>query len=289
MIGRVNTGGGTGATLTVTAPAGVTVTVTKDGKTKTKVADSSGLAVFKGLATGAWTLTITDGSQISTKTVSVTADYSTVLAFFSATINITYPAGSTCTCSDGTTTFTAPDTSGTWVCIVPKAGTWTVSCSNGTQSDSENVSITTDGQSKSIALSYYTTVFDRETQSFSDIESNIHVVDDSTHSPITDKTTHIQFKAEGDYPRAWQWETKIDFSKYDKLEVVGYSSRGTFGIADSLISGLNFTDVYKIASKQFTSSESVLELDISSINTSGYIGIYANNKTSVFVKRIRLY
>lgn len=154
MIGRVNTGGGTGGTLTVTAPANVTVTVSKDGKTKTKNSGTSGVVVFKGLASGTWTLMITDGSQTSSKPIVVTADYSTVIAFFAATINITYPTGSTCTCSDGTTTLSAPDTSGTWACIVPNAGTWTVTATDGVENTSESVSITTDGQIAAIELSY---------------------------------------------------------------------------------------------------------------------------------------
>ena len=154
MIGRVNTGGGSGGTLTVTTPANVTVTVSKDGKTKTKNSGTSGVVVFKGLASGTWTLTITDGSQTSSKPVVVTADYSTVIAFFTATINITYPAGSTCTCSDGTTTLSAPDTSGTWACIVPNAGTWTAAATDGVENTSETVSITTDGQIVAIELSY---------------------------------------------------------------------------------------------------------------------------------------
>lgn len=155
MIGRVNTGGGgTGGTLTVTAPANVTVTVSKDGKSKIKNSGTSGVVVFKGLASGAWTLAITDGSQTSSKPVVVTADYSTVIAFFTATINITYPAGSTCTCSDGTTTLSAPDTSGTWACIVPNAGTWTAAATDGVENTSESVSITTDGQIAAIELSY---------------------------------------------------------------------------------------------------------------------------------------
>lgn len=155
MIGRVNTGGGgAGGTLTVTAPANVTVTVSKDGKTKTKNSGTSGVVVFKGLATGTWTLAITDGLQTSSKPVVITADYSTVIAFFAATINITYPAGSTCTCSDGTTTLSAPDTSGTWACIVPNAGTWTAAATDGVENTSESVSITTDGQIVAIELSY---------------------------------------------------------------------------------------------------------------------------------------
>ena len=154
-IGKTNIGGGgSGGTLTVTAPANVTVTVSKDGKTKTKNSGTSGVVVFKGLASGTWTLAITDGSQTSSKPVVVTADYSTVIAFFAATINITYPAGSTCTCSDGTTTISAPDTSGTWTCIVPNAGTWTVAATDGVENTSESVSITTDGQIVAIELSY---------------------------------------------------------------------------------------------------------------------------------------
>lgn len=155
MIGRVNTGGGgTGGTLTVTAPANVTVTVSKDGKTKTKNSGTSGVVVFKGLASGTWTVTITGDGKTAQKNVVVTTDYSTVIAFFAATINITYPAGSTCTCSDGTTTLSAPDTSGTWACIVPNAGTWTVTSTSGKETDSKTVTITTDGQSISVELSY---------------------------------------------------------------------------------------------------------------------------------------
>ena len=139
--------GGTGATLTVTAPAGATVTVSKDGKSKTKVADLDGVAVFKGLETGTWTVTITDGTQTAQKTVTITADYTTEITFFAATIHVTYPAGSTCTATDGTTTLTAPDTSGTWDCVVPNAGTWTVSLDSGL---SETIDVTTSGETYTI-------------------------------------------------------------------------------------------------------------------------------------------
>ena len=81
MIGRVNTGGGTGGTLTVTAPANVTVTVYKDGKTKTKGSGTSGVVVFKGLATGTWTVTITGDGKTAQKNVVVTTDYSTAISF----------------------------------------------------------------------------------------------------------------------------------------------------------------------------------------------------------------
>lgn len=131
MIGRVNTGGGgKGAALTVTAPAGATVTVSKDGKTMTRVAGDDGIVIFKGLQSGTWNLSITDGEQTASKPVEIVADYATSITFFAATINITYPAGSSCTATDGTTTLTAPDTSGTWACVVPNAGTWEIVSGN---------------------------------------------------------------------------------------------------------------------------------------------------------------
>lgn len=154
MIGRVNTGGGSGCILTITAVASETVTISKNGKSKSKTADSKGVAVFRGLDTGKWTITIVRGGVPITRVVAVTADYSVAIPLFAATINITYPAGSTCTCSDGTTTLSAPDTSGTWACIVPNAGTWTAAATDGVENTSETVSITTDGQIVAIELSY---------------------------------------------------------------------------------------------------------------------------------------
>lgn len=82
MIGRVNTGGGgTGGTLTVTAPANVTVAVSKDGKTKAKNSGTSGVVVFKGLASGTWTVTITGDGKTAQKNVVITTDYSTAISF----------------------------------------------------------------------------------------------------------------------------------------------------------------------------------------------------------------
>lgn len=71
---------------------------------------------------------------------------------FNATINITYPAGSTCTVTDGTTTLTAPNTSGTWACVVPNAGTWTVSITNNAGTKSKDVAITSNGQTANCIL-----------------------------------------------------------------------------------------------------------------------------------------
>ena len=160
MVGGGAGGAGGGATLVVSSPANVSVTVSKDDKSYTKNSDSLGSTTFKGLATGTWTVTISGNGQTATKTIGITADYAITITFFSATINVTYPAGSTCTATDGSTTLNAPDTTGMWVCIVPNAGTWTVSCTNGTENASTTVSITADGQSATVKLAYDLVLYD---------------------------------------------------------------------------------------------------------------------------------
>lgn len=141
-------GGGTGCTLTITAPVGATVTVSKNGKSKPSKVATTSTVVFKGLETGTWTITITRGSDTASKTVEIKADYQAEITFFSATINITYPAGLTCTATDGVTTLTAPDTSGTWACVVPNKGTWTITAGEW----SGEAVITATGQTETVRL-----------------------------------------------------------------------------------------------------------------------------------------
>lgn len=85
MIPLYGFGGKSGhssATLTITAPVGATVTVSKDGKSKpSKLVDTTGTVVFKGLETGAWTITITNGTDTATKTVEIKADYQAAISF----------------------------------------------------------------------------------------------------------------------------------------------------------------------------------------------------------------
>jgi hypothetical protein len=76
-----------------------------------------------------------------------------------AAIGVTYPAGSTLTCTNGSKTLTAKNASGQWVFAIPEAGTWTVTATNGTNTKSQSVSITTEGQFESVTLSYQLVLF----------------------------------------------------------------------------------------------------------------------------------
>ena len=226
LYGFGGSGGGSGGTLTVTAPANVTVTVSKDGKAKTKNSGTSGVVVFKGLASGTWTVTITGDGKTAQKNVVVTTDYSTVIAFFAATINITYPAGSTCTCSDGTTTLSAPDTSGTWACIVPNAGTWTATSTSETETDSKAVTITTDGQSPSVELSYALFLFKPKAPS-DIIAGEWEMPGNSTVTAEAELTVKSVNNYNGDRSISARTKGQIDLTEYSTLQATCKASGGS--------------------------------------------------------------
>ena len=131
IFNMVGGGGGSGATLVVSSPANVSVTVSKDDKSYTKNSGSLGSATFKGLSTGTWTVAISGNGQTATKTIEITADYAITIAFFSATINITYPANSNCVVANSGGQTVASDTNTgtsakTWTATVNAKGTYTI-------------------------------------------------------------------------------------------------------------------------------------------------------------------
>lgn len=77
-----------------------------------------------------------------------------------AAIDVTYPAGSICTCKKGDITLVAKDTTGEWMFTVPESGTWTIEATNGTNIMSENVVISAKGQHESVAITYTLVLFD---------------------------------------------------------------------------------------------------------------------------------
>ena len=274
--------GGEGGTLKVNAPPLVAVTITnKAGKTKTKTANADGMAIFNGLASGEWNVTIvnSDGKP-TTITADVQTEYTVTIAFFSATIDITYPAGSTCTCSDGTTTLSAPDTSGTWACIVPNAGTWTAAATDGVENTSESVSITADGQTVAVELSYYTYLFKPNTDTTNvtggwqlNSKGSLDSAGDQLVATFTNPYNHGEIFSVATI-------NKIDFTEFTtlvatcKAAVEGNSapSSATFAVA-STQSGFNNagTTSTKVASTTFSNSTNTVTIDVSRISGSYYV------------------
>lgn len=158
--GKPTAGGGSKIKVTTSESTlyGEDVTLTQGTTTLTATFDSYGVAIFEGVTlTGNVTLTASDGQSTSTRTLNIPyfGNYEVAMAFFSATINVTYPSGATCTITDGTTTLTA--TSNPMAFDIPNAGTWTATATlDGVSKQGTPISITTDGQTASDTIIFGT-------------------------------------------------------------------------------------------------------------------------------------
>lgn len=272
-----NGGVANGCTLTVNAPAGVTVTITKGSKTKTKTADSSGYATFKGLEQGEWTVTISSGSQTAKKTVYIVTEYDAAITFFSAAINVSYPAGSILTCTDGSTTLTAGNTTGSWYFTIPNAGNWTVTATSGSNSASQTVSITADGQVEQVVLSYTTYLYvdGDECESISGGWSVGNIVPSGYSSygnaTLTKNATNMLFS--GETNNIWAGK-ETDLSGVGALRLVGTQPTARyveFWVADKKANGYA-RKVYGNNGKSNFTTNIDITIDVSDIE-SGWVGI----------------
>ena len=252
-------GGGTGCTLTITAPVRATVTVSKDGKAKPSKVATTGTVVFKGLETGTWTITISNGTDTATKTVEITADYSTEITFFSAIINITYPAGLVCTVTKGSTTLNAPDTSGTWDCMVTEAGQWTVKLSTGFE---EKVTVGATGESHTVNKWYVYKDGDQRT----DLTGGWVKQSGTASITFGDNMITIDSKTSSNQPKGRVHTTKsLNLSGFTSLKA-NITIKQYNATVSSASAGVHNSSGKDLASTS-TKSDAIVLVDISSIES----------------------
>ena len=233
--GRTNAGGGgfNKSVIIVTAPTGSTVTCTKGTTVKTAT-EKNGEWWFKGLDTGTWTVKATLSGQTATQTVNVTQFdvYRVAMSYFKSTIKVTYPAGSTCTCSKGGEVLTASGTSGSYTFTVKSAGTWVIKITSGKYSASKSVSITKTGQSVSVSIDYTLWLF-KDGDQFTENTGGWHSRPDFIYrSNLTPNGTvtignTISMQA-GSEQSATAWTVnKIDLTQYKTLSVIADKASGS--------------------------------------------------------------
>lgn len=287
-IGKVNTGGGgSSGTLVVTGVAGDTITATKDGKTYSRTFNSASKAVFRGLATGTWALTMTNGSQTVTRNVTITADYSITMAYFTATITVTYPANSTCTCSDGTTTLTDTNTGTTEKTViftVPNTGNWVISCTDGTESTSETVSITVDGQTVTVELSYDTLLFYKG-DSYDDVTGGWKNTTGAGNASGKIEGDYIVMYASTSSNANFTTNNLIDLSQFNTLEVT-IAETGAVNDGRSTVRVLNSSG-QAVASKTAL-TQGVHTIDISNLQYTYKIQFRVSDNLTYKVSKVRL-
>lgn len=314
IFNMVGGGGGSGATLVVSSPANVSVTVSKDDKSYTKNSGSLGSTTFKGLATGTWTVTISGNGQTATKTIEITADYAITIAFFSASINITYPANSNCVVKNSGGTTVASDTNTgssakTWTATVGATGTYTVTATatdGSGKTKSTTVDITTEGQSESVTLNYELVLYRAGDENIAVTGGwNAYAQGINSSYPTgslaiinfnkgTDKMTATVTNM-GQYGCVVRHEKAVDLTPYKTIKFKG--SVNANGVISSYVRfvcwspsiGTYWSDNMAADKSLGGASWSDLSLDISEINDVGFVGFsFFNADATVNITEIYL-
>ena len=301
IFNMVGGGGGSGATLVVSSPANVSVTVSKDDKSYTKNSGSLGSATFKGLSTGTWTVVISGNGQTATRTIEITADYAITIAFFSATINITYPANSNCVVANSGGQTVASDTNTgtsakTWTATVNAKGTYTITATatdGSGKTKSTTVSITAEGQIETVTLTYELVLFNNGVVSgYAWDSSNF----DSGCGDAKVSNGLI-------YLYGYTWDNNISLqSGWGEIGIssaIGLSDYSTLKVRLNKIDSADGTAKIQVgttalgdntATKKVTlTAGTTTSLDISSITGSKYISLYAQSDTDTYGNMIKVY
>lgn len=294
FIVRRGGGGGSGGTLVVTSSGAGTVTVSNSilGKSYSKSVTAGGSVTFKGLKTGEWTVTLSNGTQTTTRSVTINADYSVSVAYFSATISITYPATSTCVVTNSSGQTVASDTNTgsstkTWTATVGATGTYTVTATatdGSGKSKSTTVSITADGQSKSVTLSYELYIFKSGTGMTSGYTASFtpYISGGSTSNSIS--KTAITWASNAAQGGNMVISPAVDLSSYNTLHVeldyTGTYDGGhvTFGVGDST-PGKSFN---ASTADTYNTSRHTITVNISAITSQLYIKSYSRQSAGRF-------
>ena len=281
FIVRRGGGGGSGGTLVVTSSGAGTVTVSNTalGKSYSKTVAAGGSVTFKGLKTGEWTVTLSNGTQTTTRSVTINADYSVSVAYFSATISITYPAASTCVVTNSGGQTVASDTNTgtstkTWTATVGATGTYTVTATatdGSGKSKSQSVSITADGQSESVTLSYELYIFKAGTGSNTTWTTGAGTYGTSWNTSGTDYLRQTIGGFNEYVTLAYLYaDSAFDVTNYTTLVVTGYGNCDgqSFGVSSSPGSPFTASGVLYTSS-----SETIYTVDITGISGNAYFVI----------------
>lgn len=275
----------------ISYPANSTLVITGTSSGKQFAKDTNTTSSAKAyiflapIGNASYTLTATNsaGKTVS-KQVYVAKDQvqSVVLAYFSATIKVTYPAKSTCVIKNSSGTQVASDTNTgtaakTWTATVDASGTYTITATatdGSGKTKSTTVSITTDGQAATVTLNYKLYLFNKGEVSGIDWE----VVDLKQNYATASIGTTIQGSttgAGGDTYQGWSVSstTKINTTGYTKLcaNVTSITPNGLFlgiDVSQKVEAGYSNLQAYSLITQK-----GEVSVDISSINTSGYIGL----------------
>lgn len=205
-----------------------------------------------------------------------------------AVIGVTYPTGSTCTCTNGSKTLTAKDTTGKALFVIPSAGTWMVKAVSGSKSKSKAVSITTEGQVETVTLIFETILWeagsDQNTSLTGGFAANDTIYVKIGNSTVTITGNRTYFGSGSDeWSSSGNFYTKKKVTKGEFKYFCANITKNTGTSAD------NKAWLYAANQQDFTESNTIAKLEIPV--TTGATGIFKMPLTGVTsaVLGIRVY
>ena len=202
---------------------------------------------------------------------------------FSATINITYPAGSTCTVSNYKKTWTAPNTSGSWTFKANEVGVYTVKAVSGSKSKEKEVLITAEGQVETVELVYEFVLYDNGIMQNGGVVKSIDHESTYGSASAVVKNGYLYISVANNLTLAngFRSVNAISGGKYStlKVRVSNVSGNAYLRLAAKKTSdpynytGENSSDEYAVLDKtSFTDGE--YALDVSAVGQSAYYGAW---------------
>ena len=213
-------------------------------------------------------------------------------------IGVTYPAGSVCTCTKGTKSYKAKNTSGLALFAVPEAGDWTVSCTDGTQTASTTATVSAEGEAVNVKLTYDLRLFDNgdECAGVTGGWTNAgYTYSSMLPAPPEISDGRIQLYGKSGGNTGIGTAQSIDLAGYSKLvidrDVLSTNSTNSAGQL-WLLPGKNVVNSQAKATLQFghATGRAEQEIDVTNINTPVYVfasvGGSTQYKTDVYNIRL---
>ena len=198
-----------------------------------------------------------------------------------AVIGVTYPSGATCTCTNGSKTLTAKDTSGKAIFVIPSTGTWTVTAVSGSKSTSKTVSITAEGQVETVVLAYEYVIFNSGglNSAYSDGGGGATVTVTTGSSGVK----ILKFPHGGGYNRMAYLKPAVDLTDYKTLKISGFATADRkFAVWKTVPDSDNAGMTASVVIKQGTSKSSYT-IDVSNLTGNYYLGTeYAAGDTKIY-------
>ena len=207
-----------------------------------------------------------------------------------ASIVVTYPAGSTCTCTLGSRVLTAKDTNGKWVFGLPSIGDWVIKATSGSKNKSKTVSITAEGQVENVTLMFEAILWEAGADQNTSITGGF-AANDTNYVKIGNSTVTITGECTyfGEGSHAWSFSGNFYTKKKvvkDDFEYFCANITKNTGTHDG-----NKVWLYAANKPEFTNDNTITRLEIPVNTSTGKTGVFRMPLTGITsaVLGIRVY